>query len=751
MLMEDAKIREVAANFLNSRDKFWKSEEIEEYFKQYSLENKQVLEILNRLADDYIFRWLDFISLKLPSLVGEEGFLDFLKKIIPKIKGDLTQGSFIKALIRIGEQEAKLGFSLHQKMLQQDDDIDLIYYSSFPLGGSGRKDFEHAFPIISKEITNKNPNIRATGIRSLRIIFESSEELKRADEIFEALDKLSQQEERVVQIEALNAYFDFSLFRYSLCVEHLKAFAKRRNSEIRFRIADLLWLRNLNNKEDEIDLLTICAEDDNPNVLSRVATALSQKGQEFPEASLRIVKSWILRDRYHNVHDIEYFMNEIGKLHLDKCVKEVETWVAEEEGKAKLQFFIPIILQELGKNNYKELVELIEGWPSKNGRFWTITILTIRRILTEIYPGRDSDVPTTELCFRILAKLVEEKNLDVNEIIKDESNRLFQCLKIIDALQQDRKEADFAKISWALEKHAAIKNFLGADWFKMEQEGKRGHALLVLLSRSVIDEANLAKDLESMNKEKDHLKREIMVLRIRNKKSPQALVDYLDGILNQVASKTKKLKDLQNGLRNPDQFWETISEIEVISAFIGTHQVEIAPRVRDKKLDLSIDLGGEKILIEVINPDMFKPLKYMTEKAFGLENRARGKIYDEFKEHMKDLEAYLEDKCVIVVIDIGRSEIDYDFVEDYLLGTWQFTWQIEKATGKVVNEYPSRSGDSMHALEEKTDVLSAVVCYKATIKGDLKFHREGKIMLNPHAKKPLSPNSIKLIQESLFV
>ena len=147
---------------------------------------------------------------------------------------------------------------------------------------------------------------------------------------------------------------------------------------------------------------------------------------------------------------------------------------------------------------------------------------------------------------------------------------------------------------------------------------------------------------------------------------------------------------------------------------------------------------------------MFKPLRYMTTKAIGLENRAKGKIYNEFKTHLENL-AILEGKRVLIVIDIGRSEIDYDFVEDYLLGTLQLTMQIEKATGKVVREYPSRADDSMHTLEEKTDVLSAVVCYKSSLGKDMKFHRMGKVMLNPHARNPLSEKTIEIIQKSLFV
>lgn len=129
--------------------------------------------------DDYIFRWLDFISTKI-SLVSEQtDFLSLLKKIILKIKNDMAQGNFIRALISIGEQDARLGISLYQRMVLNEDP-DLLAYSSFPLGGAGKKQFDEVFEHVKEGLKSPNPIQKAASIKTLRVIFEVLTRLKMA-------------------------------------------------------------------------------------------------------------------------------------------------------------------------------------------------------------------------------------------------------------------------------------------------------------------------------------------------------------------------------------------------------------------------------------------------------------------------------------------------------------------------------------------------------------------------------------------
>jgi len=113
-------------------------------------------------------------------------------------------------------------------------------------------------------------------------------------------------------------------------------------------LADIIAVRDLQKKEDEIDILSICAKDENKNGLSRVSMALSRKGSEFPEKSLRIIKDWILNGKYFDVHEIDYAIREIAKTHPHRCINEVVSWIEEKDEKCSLAFFIPRVLSELG-------------------------------------------------------------------------------------------------------------------------------------------------------------------------------------------------------------------------------------------------------------------------------------------------------------------------------------------------------------------------------------------------------------------
>jgi len=139
----------------------------------------------------------------------------------------------------------------------------------------------------------------------------------------------------------------------------------------------------------------------------------------------------------------------------------------------------------------------------------------------------------------------------------------------------------------------------------------------------------------------------------------------------------------------------------------------------------------------------------LTGKAIRIENRARKKIYDEFKNHLKGVQIK-ENTPIIIVIDVGRSEIDYEFVEDYLMGTQQLVMLFNRKRAEVIKTYPARAKDFMYALEEKTDILSVVLCYRRLFGKDNKFHFEGRIIPNKYAKNPLNLELIEKIEETLF-
>ncbi|MFC1486386.1 hypothetical protein ACFLRN_01685 [Thermoproteota archaeon] len=747
-MSEDNELEEIIEGLMKEKKIIRDVNKVDDYLLAYNMNNKKMMALLERLSEGYIFRWLYYICSKLEGLATENNFVDLLRKIISKIKSDMAQAPFIRALIKIGENNPELGFSLYKKMVITSES-DLINYSSFPLGGAGKIDFEKAFAFIEKGLASKNLEEVVSSIKALRVIFEERTELQRTEEVFDHLDRLSKQEDQTgIQIEVMKAFFDFSKFskKKKYCIKKLLEFAERENSDVRFNLATTLVSLNILDPETEMELVTKCAEDNNKHVLSRVAQALSLKGKKFPEKSMNIIKNWIIRGKYYNIPLIEYTINSIGKENQDRCIKEVKKWIREDN--KRLEFFIPDIFVTLSSEDYQKLLDYLEIWVDKTEDLRKISLKTIKEILTKTYSTPKFSQEIVDRCYSILEKIAEEKGLDIQRILKGESEKVYQCLRLLNEIEIKRPELDYELVERNLQEYPTIKNFLGEKWFKNKiAERNKTHYLLFCLS-SELDDNKIIEKTKRLKQEKDELRRYFTALGLKEMLRPIAFLQYLEGMLKAITSKSKKLKDLRNGLKIEEQFSATISEIEVISAFIEHYETEIAPSLEQKKLDVKVNFNGERVLIEVINPLMFKPARYLTGKAIGIPNRSRSLIYEEFKKHIKNIE--INDIPVVIAINTGRSMITYDFVEDYLMGTLQLTFFVSKENGKVVDTKPTRAGDSMDKLDEETNLLSAVICYRSRFENDGKFHKEGKIITNPAAKNPLSNKVILEIEKLLF-
>ncbi len=77
-------------------------------------------------------------------------------------------------------------------------------------------------------------------------------------------------------------------------------------------------------------------------------------------------------------------------------------------------------------------------------------------------------------------------------------------------------------------------------------------------------------------------------------------------------------------------------------------------------MDVHVKLDDADVLFEVINPEMYKPLRYLSGFV-DIKNRAKKKIAEEIDKHLKDLSNVIKSP-LILVIDMSRSEIDYENV-----------------------------------------------------------------------------------------
>jgi len=236
------------------------------------LTSEEQISLLNCLAQShYIFRWLNLISYLLPDLITEDqNFINLIETVVDKVKGDMAQGIFIRSLINMGEKDPERGISLYARLTEVSSDL-AIQYSGLILGGAAKRKFNKVFEIIERDLQKEESSVKVACLKALRVAFETEGEIQFPSGIIDILDEMSENKDPSVQIEVVQGYIDFDKFDPERCEKKLLEIATKGNSMVRFTILDRLWLVSLNGQSTEIEILKICVEDNNVNVLERVA------------------------------------------------------------------------------------------------------------------------------------------------------------------------------------------------------------------------------------------------------------------------------------------------------------------------------------------------------------------------------------------------------------------------------------------------------------------------------------------------
>jgi hypothetical protein len=405
--MDKEKIIGIVEELSKDRSRYdWKSSDLEEYLKSKGFEftSDNLMELILQLSEHQIFRWLKFISSKLPELAEDtDVFTNLLSRIISKIKNDLAQGPFIDALISIGKCNPELGISLFNRIINSQDSL-LESYSGIILGGSGKSDYEKVFDAINSNIKNVNSEIKAAYIKAMRVIFDKQAEIN--SDVFRILGSVAQLDEStIVRSELASACIDFYRINKDDCLKLLMFLAKQNDSEVRSLIASRLWTADLDDKENEIKLLKECSRDDNLNTLTNVAMALSTKANQFPDEGLGIIKDWIIRRKFNEIRDIDYWLQEMGKAAAARYTEIISSWIAEQN--PILIFTAPQVLANVCKSNTMQLIKYLPEMIKKGPNYAEVAIRTISELLTD----KTTEDIVTE-CFSILKQLAKESKYD---------------------------------------------------------------------------------------------------------------------------------------------------------------------------------------------------------------------------------------------------------------------------------------------------------------------------------------------------
>src|SRR2546422_1342934 len=156
----------------------WDNEKLSSFVRGISppLTKSERVKLATELVKEDVFLWLDYITEEIQQLATtDDSYIEFLSQLVSKVSKDLAGGQIIRSLIVLGERDAKLGIELSLAMRKRNDE-SLTIYSSFPLGGAGRVEFEKVKPFIDELWNSHNSLYQVTALRAYRTIVEPSRE-----------------------------------------------------------------------------------------------------------------------------------------------------------------------------------------------------------------------------------------------------------------------------------------------------------------------------------------------------------------------------------------------------------------------------------------------------------------------------------------------------------------------------------------------------------------------------------------------
>lgn len=332
----------------NKYNKYYgKLSEIEKNISSIKLTKEDTAILINLLIEDEIFAWLDFISSKL-DLIAEDSsfFINLVISIINKIKGDLAQGSFIKALVGIGEKNSELGLKIYDKIITSTKDEIVISYAGFILGGVGKvepkKVMDYILKILKSEVSIGIDLIKIAVIKAVRIMAAEKQKLDNSEFYFTVLEIVSDiNNSDNLKSEALHLNFELFRFNNRVCFTNIFRLTFEKPSDtLQYQVANRLWIYGLGENYWNMEFILIkkCSESDNKNVLRRVAHYLAQNHNKNKEVSFKIVSDWIKRNA--PVYELYYVLNEMGKSEFDYYWNEMKNWINEENDTFVLQLLL---------------------------------------------------------------------------------------------------------------------------------------------------------------------------------------------------------------------------------------------------------------------------------------------------------------------------------------------------------------------------------------------------------------------------
>lgn len=700
----------VISKLTETKQRYWKKSEFYDFLKEndFSIDKTTLFQLMRKLdPNDADFQLLmaDLVS---DVAQDSDEFLNFVLDFAKIVSGKpVSDAKFFNSLAHICEQNPDLGLKLAERFLENLES-SIFVYVSLCLGLVGRSKEKLVLSLNKKLLQSDVPPIKATGIRTLRIMYKETVPSNK-DKIFQILLDNSKLEVDIgIRMEVLVGLFDMHRLDTELCNQTIHELIEQ-DVRLRLKVADTLQYWPLPNPHHTLDLIQHCINHEDYGVRKYCYYALTRLVKNFPTEIVGLIQQNI-EDFGFDYGDATYLLEELGKKNFEAAMNLVSGWV-DNNLPFRTRFHIPNIVNALiPKDNLSISLPYFEKWLEKEGSF-ELGLRIAKEVVSCQYK-KSSDEEFLNALFCLLEMHASKRQLDLQKILKGEEDKILKCAQVIDGLLYFSIDLDYNLVFSNLKKYPNIESFIGKSWFEVRRDNNdKIHTLIRVLSR-------------------------------QSNPNDDAYLQDLDYKISKIVKHGQKLKKFRDGLIDHDQYDDTLAEMDFIVPFLDNYDVEIEPPINGKNLDVKIKFNSESVYVEIFSPDEFKPLRYLSG-MMGIPNRVKKKIYDKYLKQISYLEGKHEP--VIIAVDVGRSEVTCEDIENYIYGDILFSFLINTKTHETVGTAVRRSGEDMYNKEPHMKVISAIICYKSNKEEDGKYHLRGKLIKNPNTDNPLSEETEKKI------
>ena len=748
--------------------KFKSKDQLDLYEMEKSkLSKEDKYRITSELLNEDVFMYLELISKLILDLAeASDDFITLLEKLYDKIKTDMAQGPFLEALKNIGFEKADFSLKIYKKILSESRSDHLKIISGLILGGYSRTNEKEFIAMIP----NLKNNLETLSfLKGAIVLYEKNKELPK--DLIELLDKLKLSPEVSILKELANISLIFYDKNKDYFYKILEFLVKKKDNEINYLILSRLTYTKEIEKIRRFNLINL-AKDCSEIVIDESLQVIMQYPEETDEIGSLLIY-WTNKGLEFRLRNYSWVIEEISK----KNNLYVDYFLTNISKIDKPYFNLPNLMVLFLKSNIAYSISKILESQS-NGKIEDKLFYEFaRRIIGSIYEDCSNFDKIIILLDRIILLANKKKFIsfnqtridklkikpsDPNQLKKNFDELIDVTENILNQLQSKKEEYDFTKITNNIGKYPEL--------FKLSKEviincqKSNLFSPILWLGEREEPEINNIKIEASDSPFVAELKRGSIL----GQYYPRAYLSEIESsipiyqsIKNGKFNKKDVLNSLKKNIGDEKRFWTYVSEVIFFNNINKKIKVlEIDPQVpnrSDNNLDLKISLFNRDVYFEITRPELDRPLK-LSNSAVGLGNKSYSVIDKKYRQMFSD-KTYNEIKAgnrkdlFFVVIDTSDSTIDEYGLLNSLFGSFSFTLLKDKATGKVVKEYPSRQPDSLGDKNAKTGLITGVIFFKqnlSLIEGRPSISLLGNIILNPNAINTLSPEEIKELQEIIF-